>query len=1246
MLVILLLLISSAYIELTGHIEGTAQGDNLNFKIVVYYNNTRYLLANHIFFATNGTYSCYGYTDQYGSGNVTMGRPFFISVPSFVPTSYGKNDFESNSFYREVGLNFFNVTGICPGSRNSLDPYVKLVRESDLQVLQEPWWVISTTPTFQYHLDRQVNSASADFLALTVAIVAFIVLAVIRDPSILGWLDFSKFIYNVPYNPPSTEMTVNKGNIAQTEKGHSIIQDESDKKLTDEHNKLAVIGNLSSSLAQVANQVGLGLKYFAYLIEESDKKTPKQERSEEAYQAYRQGERDSFVQEESLQEGQTGQDVVPGQTFTGQDDQTGGSDVQNLETPTEVAKELYREGERNLLVEESSIEVAKELYRQGERDSFVQEESLQEGQTGQNVVPGQTFTGQDDQTGGSDVQSLDEVSGDKSENVLGGQELTEYDPGFVPGQTGQNEDIVPGLTGQGSDVQKNQFSNPIAQFLYTLGHGLKIATLPFSYLNNLYEALLDGLFGNNRKVKSDDQSTSSVVSAGGVQVERHQSKDKKQQILERSGENFDRGIRNFLRALLDKIVLNYIGINMNTIRDIDINLKFFDNINNLDQMLNLHGMEVIRVLEGKIRVLDEEARREFSEWWKLRKEQNKKERPGDQRLAELIDAIERIIDEIGIENLDKILNEITKSLDNNQPIPNNLMADLVASIWNVDKGLVNLLIQIQQDPQKANNLKSQLERLYVESYFNKDNMRLSEEERRTYTIIYNVLTTNMTMEKIHLVESINVLRKYELYKLFRQLEAEIDMNKEMNAQDLQEKLRESLQSINDKYGLEILTEDEINSHLKVIKDIQGESSSVGSSHTAEASLGELLIGLNSNDIMLYPKIAKAFLKGLSIYYGSLGDIIDNEGSWAKKSNQIFLVGIRSILDQKDIDKNTRNQLIDIAVRVMLNDEESLKRIIDTFRHSLSDKDELIQKLEKRAELIEFIRKKYGSSRYIDLDNLAENLGYKKEDYTLNDEELTKLAECLKSAPDADLFTLSLRVLENKSLNIPSLDRVLPKYPIPSALISEKTYLGFFYGTQDPAFITKLNQSLVGNHFMGRIKGLTEVQQIETVLTSFAYELIPLDYQISIVDRTVYIKKGDKIVRDLRLDKPVENISEIKLLAKEGQIYLKYDDQILPTGIQIDENKIINEKIQQMRFMTKDGKLYAVYGDKSIELRWEDIFTPIMHRIPLHVFNLNSKTANEFIQQFIQEMSKIQEMGDGLSYEQFMNLLKQTRLKNK
>jgi Ca2+-binding EF-hand superfamily protein len=79
----------------------------------------------------------------------------------------------------------------------------------------------------------------------------------------------------------------------------------------------------------------------------------------------------------------------------------------------------------------------------------------------------------------------------------------------------------------------------------------------------------------------------------------------------------------------------------------------------------------------------------------------------------------------------------------------------------------------------------------------------------------------------------------------------------------------------------------------------------------------------------------------------------------------------------------------------------------------------------------------------------------------------------------------------------------------------------------------------------------------------------------------------------------------------------------------------------MRFMTKDGKLYAVYGNRSIELRWEYIFTPIMHTTPLHVFNLNSKMANEFIQQLIQEM------GDGeLSYEQFMDLLKQTRLKLK
>jgi hypothetical protein len=284
---------------------------------------------------------------------------------------------------------------------------------------------------------------------------------------------------------------------------------------------------------------------------------------------------------------------------------------------------------------------------------------------------------------------------------------------------------------------------------------------------------------------------------------------------------------------------------------------------------------------------------------------------------------------MGIEDLDGIIRSI-ESLNNPNSNLNDSIAYLISSIWNVDKGLVSLLIQIRQNPEKANNLKSQLEKLYVESYFNKDNMRLSEEERRTYTIIYSILTTNMTMEEIHLVESINVLRKYELYRLFRQLEAEIDMNKEINTQDLQEKLRESLQSINGKYGLEILTQDEINSHLKVIEDItkikessiQGGSSSVGSSRTTETSLGGLSIGLNSNDIMLDAKIAKAFLKGLSMYYGSLGDIIDNQYSWAQESNRIFLLGIRSILDQKDIDKNTKNQLIDISVRIMLNDEGS------------------------------------------------------------------------------------------------------------------------------------------------------------------------------------------------------------------------------------------------------------------------------------------------------------------------------------
>jgi hypothetical protein len=59
--------------------------------------------------------------------------------------------------------------------------------------------------------------------------------------------------------------------------------------------------------------------------------------------------------------------IVPG--FAGQ----GPVDVQSLET--EIGKELYREGERNLPVEES-IEVAKELYR--ERDSFVQDDQTRQ----------------------------------------------------------------------------------------------------------------------------------------------------------------------------------------------------------------------------------------------------------------------------------------------------------------------------------------------------------------------------------------------------------------------------------------------------------------------------------------------------------------------------------------------------------------------------------------------------------------------------------------------------------------------------------------------------------------------------------------------------------------------------------------------------------------------------------------------------------------------------------------------------
>jgi hypothetical protein len=126
------------------------------------------------------------------------------------------------------------------------------------------------------------------------------------------------------------------------------------------------------------------------LYREGERNLPVEESIEVAKELY--GERDSFVQDD-----QTRQDV-PSQTFTGQDlTEQGPVDVQSLET--EIGKELYREGERNLPVEES-IEVAKELY--GERDSFVQDD-----QTRQDV-PSQTFTGQDlTEQGPVDVQSLE-----------------------------------------------------------------------------------------------------------------------------------------------------------------------------------------------------------------------------------------------------------------------------------------------------------------------------------------------------------------------------------------------------------------------------------------------------------------------------------------------------------------------------------------------------------------------------------------------------------------------------------------------------------------------------------------------------------------------------------------------------------------------------------------------------------------------------------------------------------------------
>jgi type III secretory pathway component EscU len=219
------------------------------------------------------------------------------------------------------------------------------------------------------------------------------------------------------------------------------------------------------------------------LYREGERNLPVEESIEVAKELYREGERDSFVQDD-----QTRQDVVPDLTAQNEDIVPGFAgqgpvDVQSLET--EIGKELYREGERNLPVEES-IEVAKELYREGERDSFVQDD-----QTRQDV-PSQTFTGQDlTEQGPVDVQSLETEIGKElyregernlpvEESIEVAKELyregerdsfvqddqTRQD--VVPDLTAQNEDIVPGFAGQGPvDVQS--LETEIGKELYREG---------------------------------------------------------------------------------------------------------------------------------------------------------------------------------------------------------------------------------------------------------------------------------------------------------------------------------------------------------------------------------------------------------------------------------------------------------------------------------------------------------------------------------------------------------------------------------------------------------------------------------------------------------------------------------------------------------------------------------------------------------------------------------------------------------
>jgi uncharacterized protein (DUF2345 family) len=252
------------------------------------------------------------------------------------------------------------------------------------------------------------------------------------------------------------------------------------------------------------------------LYREGERNLPVEESIEVAKELY--GERDSFVQDD-----QTRQDVVPDLTAQNEDIVPGFAgqgpvDVQSLET--EIGKELYREGERNLPVEES-IEVAKELY--GERDSFVQDD-----QTRQDVVPDLTAQNEDIVPGFAgqgpvDVQSLETEIGKElyregernlpvEESIEVAKELYGERDSFVqddqtrqdvvPDLTAQNEDIVPGFAGQGPvDVQS--LETEIGKELYREGE----RNLPVEESIEVAKEL----YGERDSFVQDDQTRQDVV---------------------------------------------------------------------------------------------------------------------------------------------------------------------------------------------------------------------------------------------------------------------------------------------------------------------------------------------------------------------------------------------------------------------------------------------------------------------------------------------------------------------------------------------------------------------------------------------------------------------------------------------------------------------------------------------------------------------------------------------------------------